>query len=198
MRTAPDDEDSPHDIVVHLDSLLAARDLTLTELADRVGVTIANLSILKNGRARAVRFSTLTALCRELDCTPGDLLGYRPRERGDEGTTRRASNPSIVSLRMEIRPIDPRDTGWEVPHPVFRVYFWDRHYTSYEYEVTGADVHEVIEWAEGKAGHQLTYVLYALVDRGEGVDGVDRLGLIQLAGRDPMWDEDHGVVRPSP
>jgi putative transcriptional regulator len=66
-----------HEIVVHLDDLLAERDMTLTELADRVGVTIANLSILKNGRARAIRFSTLTAICRELDCQPGDVLSYQ-------------------------------------------------------------------------------------------------------------------------
>ena len=52
--------------------------MTLTELSDRVGVTIANLSILKTGKARAVRFSTLAALCRELDCQPGDLLVYEP------------------------------------------------------------------------------------------------------------------------
>jgi putative transcriptional regulator len=51
--------------------------MTLTELADRVGVTIVNLSVLKNNRARAVRFSALGAICRELDCQPGDLLGYR-------------------------------------------------------------------------------------------------------------------------
>jgi putative transcriptional regulator len=66
-----------HEIVVHLDDLLAERDMTLTELADRVGVTIANLSILKNGRARAIRFSTLTAICRELHCQPGDVLSYQ-------------------------------------------------------------------------------------------------------------------------
>jgi putative transcriptional regulator len=66
-----------HEIVVHLDDLLIERDMTLTELAERVGVTIANLSILKNGRARAIRFSTLTAICRELDCQPGDLLSYQ-------------------------------------------------------------------------------------------------------------------------
>jgi putative transcriptional regulator len=66
-----------HEIVVHLDELLLERDMTLTELAERVGVTIANLSILKNGRARAIRFSTLTAICRELDCQPGDLLSYQ-------------------------------------------------------------------------------------------------------------------------
>ena len=63
-------------ITVHLDELLAARGLTLTELADRVGLTLANLSILKTGKARAIRFSTLEAICRELGCQPGDVLGY--------------------------------------------------------------------------------------------------------------------------
>ena len=63
-------------IRVHLDRVLLERRMSLTELADRVGVTIANLSILKTGKARAVRFSTLAALCRELDCQPGDLLLY--------------------------------------------------------------------------------------------------------------------------
>nr|QQZ50617.1 helix-turn-helix transcriptional regulator [Phenylobacterium glaciei] len=63
-------------IRVLLDRVLLERRMSLTELADRVGVTIANLSILKTGKARAVRFSTLAALCRELDCQPGDLLHY--------------------------------------------------------------------------------------------------------------------------
>ena len=61
-------------IRVQLDRVLLERRMSLTELADRVGVTIANLSILKTGKARAVRFSTLDALCRELECQPGDLL----------------------------------------------------------------------------------------------------------------------------
>ena len=65
-------------IRVSLDRVLLERRMSLTELADRVGVTIANLSILKTGKARAVRFSTLAALCRELDCQPGDLLVYAP------------------------------------------------------------------------------------------------------------------------
>ena len=65
-------------IRVNLDRVLLNRRMSLTELADRVGVTIANLSILKTGKARAVRFSTLAALCRELDCQPGDLLIYEP------------------------------------------------------------------------------------------------------------------------
>lgn len=65
-------------IRVHLDRVLSERRMSLTELADRVGVTIANLSILKTGKARAIRFSTLDALCRELDCQPGDLVAYEP------------------------------------------------------------------------------------------------------------------------
>jgi len=61
-------------IRVKLDHLLLDRRLTLTELADKIGITIANLSVLKTNKARAIRFSTLEALCRELDCQPGDLL----------------------------------------------------------------------------------------------------------------------------
>jgi putative transcriptional regulator len=71
--TAPDD----HAIAVHLDKLLADRGMTLTELSERVGVSVVNLSILKNGHARAIRFSTLTRLCQALDCEPGDLLSYQ-------------------------------------------------------------------------------------------------------------------------
>jgi putative transcriptional regulator len=63
-------------IMVKLDDLLYARRMTLTELAERVGLTLANLSILKTGKAKAIRFSTLAAICRELDCQPGDLLAY--------------------------------------------------------------------------------------------------------------------------
>lgn len=70
----PPDREELHAVEVHLDKLLADRGMTLAELADRAGVTVVNLSVLKNGRARAVRFSTLTAICRVLDCQPGDLL----------------------------------------------------------------------------------------------------------------------------
>jgi putative transcriptional regulator len=66
-------------VVVHLDRLLEERGMTLTELAQRVDITVVNLSILKNGRARAIRFSTLGALCEALDCQPGDLLAYGPQ-----------------------------------------------------------------------------------------------------------------------
>jgi putative transcriptional regulator len=69
-------------IVVNLDLLLVRRKMKLTELAGRIDITLANLSILKQNKARAVRFSTLEALCRELGCQPGDLLEYRRDEPG--------------------------------------------------------------------------------------------------------------------
>lgn len=65
-------------ITVNLDVMMARRHIGAGELAEKIGITPANLSILKNNKAKAVRFSTLEALCRELDCQPGDLLEYRP------------------------------------------------------------------------------------------------------------------------
>lgn len=65
-------------IVVNLDVELAKRKMSVTELADAVGITVANISVLKNGRAKAIRFSTLEAICRVLECQPGDLLTYTP------------------------------------------------------------------------------------------------------------------------
>lgn len=65
-------------IIVRLDDMLLARGMTLTELSQRVGITLANLSVLKSGRARAVRFSTLDAVCTALECQPGDLLAWDP------------------------------------------------------------------------------------------------------------------------
>ncbi len=67
-------------ITVHLDRLLEERGMTQTELAERVGLTQANLSILKTGKAKAIRFTTLEAICRELGCQPGDLLAYDPKD----------------------------------------------------------------------------------------------------------------------
>lgn len=67
-------------IVVNLDVMLAKRKMSLTELSEQVGITIANLSVLKNGRARAVRFETLDAICRVLKCQPGEILEYREEE----------------------------------------------------------------------------------------------------------------------
>jgi putative transcriptional regulator len=77
-------------IVVRLDDLLHARRMTLTELAERVGITIVNLSILKTGKARAIRFSTLEAICTALSCQPGDILEYVPDASED---TRPAEAP---------------------------------------------------------------------------------------------------------
>lgn len=70
-------------IIVNLDVMLARRKMSLTELSERVGLTMANLSILKTGKAKAVRFGTLDALCRALSCQPGDILEFR-EEGGDE------------------------------------------------------------------------------------------------------------------
>lgn len=65
-------------IIVNLDVMLARRKMRVGELAERMGITLANLSVLKTGKARAVRFSTLDAICKHLDCQPGDILEYRP------------------------------------------------------------------------------------------------------------------------
>jgi putative transcriptional regulator len=94
MKDHPDDGDTAdgHDeaaaIAIRLDALLAERQMTLTELSDRVGLTIVNLSVLKNGRARAIRFSTLARLCRVLDCQPGDLLRYHADQPAGAGSDR--------------------------------------------------------------------------------------------------------------
>jgi putative transcriptional regulator len=71
-------------IVVKLDDMLHARRMTLTELAERVGITIVNLSILKTGKARAIRFSTLDAICTALSCQPGDILEFLPETAARE------------------------------------------------------------------------------------------------------------------
>ncbi len=63
-------------IIINIDVMLAKRKMSVTELAEKVGITMANISVLKNGKAKAVRFSTLEAICRALDCQPGDILEY--------------------------------------------------------------------------------------------------------------------------
>lgn len=74
----PPEEQEADKIAVTIDELLDDRGMTLAELSGRIDLTPANLSVLKNGRAKAIRFTTLAALCRELDCQPGDLLRYEP------------------------------------------------------------------------------------------------------------------------
>jgi putative transcriptional regulator len=71
-------------IAVTLDALLQQRGMTLTEMAERIDLTLANASILKTGKAKAIRFSTLEAICRELGCQPGDLLAYVPAEGSEQ------------------------------------------------------------------------------------------------------------------
>ena len=74
-------------VTVRLDHLLQERRMTLTELSERIDLTLANVSILKTGKAKAIRFSTLDAICRELECQPGDLLGYEAggsEQQGDD------------------------------------------------------------------------------------------------------------------
>jgi putative transcriptional regulator len=80
-------------IVVNLDLLLVKRKMKLTELAGRVDITLANMSILKQNKARAIRFSTLDALCRELGCQPGDLLEYQPDPRAVPGSDPESDTP---------------------------------------------------------------------------------------------------------
>lgn len=72
-------------IVVNLDVMLARRKMTLSQLSEKVDITLANLSILKNSKAKAIRFSTLEAICDALECQPGDLLEYVPEEKPPEG-----------------------------------------------------------------------------------------------------------------
>ena len=69
-------------IIVRLDRVMVDRKVSLTDLADKVGITLANLSVLKTGKAKAVRFSTLEAICKELNCQPGDILEYTPDPPG--------------------------------------------------------------------------------------------------------------------
>ena len=71
-------------LIINLDIMMAKRKMSLGELSERVDITQANLSILKNGKARAIRFTTLDAICRELDCQPGDIIEYRADEPEEE------------------------------------------------------------------------------------------------------------------
>lgn len=68
-------------IIINLDVMLAKRKMSVTELSEKVGITMANISILKNGKAKAIRWSTLESICKSLDCQPGDILEYRPGKK---------------------------------------------------------------------------------------------------------------------
>ena len=88
-------------IVVKLDDMLHARRMTLTELAERIDITLANLSILKTGKARAVRFSTLEAICDVMQCQPGDLLAYVPSSAAEEAAV--ADRGRVSSARLPLQ-----------------------------------------------------------------------------------------------
>lgn len=77
-------------IIINIDVMLARRKMSVTELADKVGITMANISILKNGKAKAIRLSTLEAICRALDCQPGDVLEYRAEQDSAEAPSTQA------------------------------------------------------------------------------------------------------------
>ena len=79
-------------IIINVDVMLAKRKMSVTELSERVGITMSNLSILKNGKAKAVRFSTLEAICKTLDCQPGDILEYTSDEDTQKKQTTTFSN----------------------------------------------------------------------------------------------------------
>lgn len=72
-------------IIINIDVMLAKRKMSVTELSEKVGITMANLSILKNGKAKAVRFSTLEGICKALDCQPGDILEYQGDQERQDG-----------------------------------------------------------------------------------------------------------------
>ena len=106
----------PHGwVVVHLDALLRDRGMTATELAERIGITQANVSILKTGKAKAIRFTTLIAICHALDCQPGDLLSYETYETasvqdgtartGAAGITLLAAGPRPIAVVKELREL---------------------------------------------------------------------------------------------
>ena len=93
-------------IAVKLDDLLHDRRMTLTDLADRVGMTLANLSILKTGKARAIRFSTLDAICEALSCQPGDILRFEP-----EHLSRRSAEGAKADAQREHRTASKRSAS---------------------------------------------------------------------------------------
>ena len=93
--------------IVNIDVMLAKRKMSVTELAERVGITMANLSILKNGKARAIRFSTLEGICRALDCQPGDILEYRPDETTMSAASLAAADTLPSPARFPIHSYPP-------------------------------------------------------------------------------------------
>jgi len=97
-------------IAIKLDDLLHDRRMTLTELADRIGMALANLSILKTGKARAIRFSTLDAICEALSCQPGDILRFEPEPAGRELTAAASNEAEGNERAAESAPLHVAET----------------------------------------------------------------------------------------
>jgi putative transcriptional regulator len=97
-------------IVIRLDDLLHDRRMTLTELADRIGLTLANLSILKTGKARAIRFSTLEAICEALSCQPGDIIGFEPALSEHGRPTTESLDNAGQGSKVDLS--SPAEAGW--------------------------------------------------------------------------------------
>jgi putative transcriptional regulator len=96
-------------IAIKLDDLLHDRRMTLTELADRIGMTLANLSILKTGKARAIRFSTLNAICGALSCQPGDILRFESDAEREPASNKRISNETHRHTQHHVSALDAPD-----------------------------------------------------------------------------------------
>lgn len=79
------EERLPGELIINIDVMLAKRKMSVTQLSEKVGITIANMSVLKNGKAKAIKVSTLVRICDALDCQPGDILEYRPQADDQEG-----------------------------------------------------------------------------------------------------------------
>ena len=100
-------------IIITIDVMLAKRKMSVTELADRVGITIANISVLKNGKAKAIRLSTLEAICKALQCQPGDILEYKaPLESIAASQTTKSFPPVEEGQRHAGKAADPRHVGF--------------------------------------------------------------------------------------
>ena len=84
-------------IIIHLDVMLAKRKMSVTELAEKVGITMANISVLKNGKAKAIRLSTLEAICKALDCQPGDILEYNRAQPSNRRMTATVRSRAVVA-----------------------------------------------------------------------------------------------------
>jgi putative transcriptional regulator len=91
-------------IIVNLDVMLAKRKMRVSELAEKVGVTLPNLSILKTGKAKAIRFSTLEAICRELHCQPGDLMAYEPDDTNETCETTDSNKGALSGVPPHDKP----------------------------------------------------------------------------------------------